>query len=92
MILSTPQNVKKVYVEKNMLTLDWSPDLNLIENLWSILYEKIKRRACNDKACLFNCVQEAWNNLEPFLLTRLVDSMPQRIVAVLAAKGDVTKY
>ena len=63
----------KAYVEKYMLTLDWrrsqSSELNPIENIWSILNEKTKKRVYNDEACLFNCVQEAWNNIEPLLLT-----------------------
>ena len=69
-----------------------SPDLNPIENLWSIIDQRIKNRRPAGKEELFQIVQEAWNNLDMALLTKLVDSMPDRCAAVLANNGYPTKY
>ncbi len=69
-----------------------SPDLNPIENLWSSLDRKITNRRPNSEAELFAIVLQAWNNLDPNLLTALVDSMPSRVAAVIANNGYPTKY
>jgi hypothetical protein len=40
----------------------------------------------------FKVLQVAWQSLEPELLTKLADSMPNRIEAVIAAKEYSIKY
>ena len=88
---------KKIrYVQKTGIpTFQWpahSPDLNPIENLWSILESKLKdRKPCN-KDELFLTLLNGWNSLEVTLLTKLVESMPHRCQAVIDAKGYATKY
>ena len=75
--------------------LQWpaqSPDLNPIENLWSILDHRLKDRVCNSKAELFACLQEGWEALPVSILTKLAESMPSRIEKVIAAGGGPTKY
>ena len=89
-------NMNKEWLADNIPhLLSWpaqSPDLNPIENLWSILDQRLKTRKVNTEAELLECLIEGWNALEPELLTRLIDSMPRRIEAVLKAKGYATKY
>lgn len=75
--------------------MEWiaqSPDLNPIENLWSILDQELKHRKPNNEAELFEILKEGWNNLAKSMLERLVDSLPRRIAAVIAVKGRMTKY
>ena len=75
--------------------MDWpaqSPDLNPIENLWSILDQKCKNRKPKNLEDLFQELLKAWNELEVDLLQRLVNSMPDRINAVIKAKGLPTHY
>lgn len=88
--------LNKAYLLKyEVVTLPWpsqSPDLNPIENLWSILDEKAKNRVPNTEEELFQLLEEAWNNLPVELLTNLVDSMPRRVAAVIEKKGYATKY
>ncbi len=52
---------------------------------------------CSDRAfkyanSLFEVVLKAWKLLDRELLEKLVDSMPERIEAVIAAKGLPTHY
>ena len=75
--------------------LEWpsqSPDLNPIENLWSILEDRSKKRKVNTKEELIQELRKEWNSLSEDLLLKLSDSMPRRIQAVLAVKGWMTKY
>jgi hypothetical protein len=41
---------------------------------------------------LWERVQDVWNCLTPEICTRVIESMPRRIEAVLKAKGGYTKY
>lgn len=90
--------VATAFREKNALyTLPWpsqSPDLNPIENLWA----EAKRSLHNQKkkpsnvAELEKCVKKLWKAIPRETIENLVDSMPRRIQAVIAAKGGPTKY
>jgi transposase len=69
-----------------------SPDLNPIENLWSILDQQLSKRSPNSEEELYETLQEGWKAIPVQVLTNLVDSMPRRIEAVLAVRGNPTKY
>jgi ppGpp synthetase/RelA/SpoT-type nucleotidyltranferase len=47
-------------------------------------------RSNQNEEQLFTVLQNAWNALEPELITKLADSMPKRIAAVIEAKGFST--
>ena len=85
------------FASNNLEVMDWpsnSPDLNPIENLWSILKYRLGQRTPkpNNKAELITACQEIWEEILPNERLKLVDSMPSRISAVLASKGGPTKY
>jgi len=91
----TSKVVKDWFEMNNMQKLEWpsqSPDLNPIENLWSLLDRKTRCRKPNNDDELFHILEEAWNTLSPELLDDLVSSMPRRVQAVIDAKGVATKY
>lgn len=91
----TAKTTKTWFRRNRTPLLDWpaqSPDLNPIENLWSYLDYKLKDRKPKNKAELFQILQEAWNAIPIDLLMKLSDSMPDRIEAVLKAKGYASKY
>jgi hypothetical protein len=50
-----------------------------------------KRRPKNEEE-LFKVVEEVWKNIDATYLKKLVESMPKRLEAVIAAKGNITKY
>jgi transposase len=77
--------------------LDWpsqSPDLNPIEHTWFIVKQKLKEypTMAKNSGELWDRVVEIWNGLTTEECSSLVDSMPRRIAAVIAAKGGHTKY
>jgi len=67
--------------------------LNLIENLWDELDRKIRKHKPlpKNKNELWQILQE-WLKLDKLIYTNLVDSMPNCIAAVIANKGNPTKY
>ena len=83
------------FVDNTVELMGWpsqSPDLNPIENLWSIIDDKLRFRQCNNEDELFAALEEAWNALQPVLLSKLVCSMTARCNAVIKNKGFATKY
>ena len=79
-----------------------SPDLNPIENLWPGLKHHFHKRflelglcpstnvAAIEKYC--RMIRESWTEVDRKLLQRLIESMPGRVAAVIAANGGSTKY
>lgn len=70
----------------------YSPDLNPIENLWSILKHRMIDRKCKNEEELWQCVQEAWYDIPIDKIRGLIDSMERRCRAVINKKGYPTKY
>ena len=68
-----------------MNVLDWapkSPDLNLIEMLWSILDKKLSSKPIHSKSALMDRLREEWHNIDHDLCIKLIESMPERIKKV----------
>ena len=102
--IHTAGKVKRFFEDMAFELLDWppySPDLNCIENLWKLLKEKINARypelgtlPKNESSLrqLISAAIEVWEEFDIELINQLIDSMPRRIAAVVAAKGWYTKY
>ena len=90
------QGAAKTYLaNKKVKTFIWppnSPDLNPIENLWSIVKRRLEKMKSTTLEELWKNVQTVWKNLEISLLENLVKSMSNRIKLVLKHKGNMTKY
>ncbi|CAK9820308.1 Transposable element Tcb1 transposase [Anthophora plagiata] len=91
----TAKKTKKFFTSNHIKLLDWppqSPDLNPIENLWSILDRNVNKTGVTNKNNYFHALQRSWESLDPNHLHNLVESMPRRLAAVIKAKGGHTKY
>ena len=62
-------------------------DLNPIENLWTILDLSCKDRNPQNEQELFEILEQAWHQLNPDTLYKLVASMPRRCADVIANNG-----
>jgi len=70
-----------------------SPYLNPIENLWAILKNRITARKPWDIHQVKQMLTEEWVNLSyENVLRNLIHSMPDRVEAVIRAKGYPIKY
>lgn len=73
-----------------------SPDLNIIENVWRILKQRLKQRLRSEKGALINrikvIIHEIWDNIDQEEINRLVRSMPNRIDECLKRKGLNTPF
>ena len=64
-----------------------SPDLNPIEHLWKHLKRDKTKYPITCQDTLSHAINECWNSLKPEIIHKLIESMPQRVSAVLKAKG-----
>ena len=66
-----------------------SPDLNHIENLWSILADRVdKLGQMNTIENLIQSLKLAWISIDADILNNLVSGMPDRIRKVIELHGD----
>lgn len=82
--------------ELGIESLDWpgnSPDLNPIENVWSLMSVKIRQKKPKSLLELMKTIEKVWfEEITAEYLEALYDSMPNRIKCVIKAKGGTTKY
>lgn len=91
----TSKIVGQFFIENNINVLDWpaqSPDLNVIEHLWSIVKSEYHKEPVVQKNQLFAKILEIWNNIPQETTKTLVKSVFRRFEAVINANGRATKY
>lgn len=66
-----------------------SPDLNPMENMWAILSRKVyaDMKVYKSKSALIASIQKAWAEIGEEILHSLIDSMPNRMEAMVKSKG-----
>ncbi|KAJ4428261.1 hypothetical protein ANN_24278 [Periplaneta americana] len=85
------------YADNNVHRLDWpaqSPDLNPIEHLWVELDRRLRSREMRPISIvqLSAMLQEEWRRIPVDILHKLVESMPDRVAAVIATRGGTTRF
>ena len=89
--------VTRFLLENNVPVLDWppySPDLNPIENLWSIIKARRKKKfgVPLTKADLIMQISAIWSDLEPELALTLSSSFSNRLLKVIESRGNPINY
>ena len=97
--------VFKFLEERGIPIMGWppqSPDLNPLENVWPDLKHRFHKRFVELGRCpsissdaiaqYSKIIQESWAEVDARFLRGLIESMPERVAAVIAAKGGSTKY
>ncbi|CAB4026726.1 Hypothetical predicted protein, partial [Paramuricea clavata] len=71
-----------------------SPDLNPIENFWSLLKSKVYEsgKQFSSKNCLWEAIQSSAAAIHKDAIKNLTDSMSNRLIKVISAKGDYIHY
>jgi hypothetical protein len=85
----------KAHHSKVEVLLNWppnSPDLNLIENVWSAVQEKVNRAGCNSFEEFKDKVVQELEGYPKKSITKLFKSMDKRVSLVVANGGGPTKY
>lgn len=69
-----------------------SPDLNPIEHLWDEIGRRLRTESISSKSALKLKITKIWDEIAASVTTKLVESMPRRLQAVIDAKGYSTRY
>ena len=75
--------VKQFFEEEYITVLSWpsqSPDINPIENLWSIIKRTVQGYKPKNFNELYSTVKTAWSNITVDQCKKLIDSMPRRCI------------
>lgn len=78
----------------NLLS-DWppqSPDVSIIENMWSILKRNVEKRMANTPETLWKIIVEEWALIPNSYISSLYDSIPRRLKLIIQNKGEHSKY
>ena len=93
--------VQDWFRENNFNKLEWpaySPDFNIIENLWAILKEEVgplNHLGANQQGQLIRKIKVAWQKVKNGrgeMIRKLYNSMPRRLLRCIEKKGGITKY
>lgn len=64
-----------------------SPDLNPIENLWGWMKRKLYQREVQSVDQLKEAIQQVWDEVPDYMLSKLMCSMPKRLQRVVDKQG-----
>ena len=88
--------VNSYFRKQKYSVLPWpahSPDLSPIENLCADLKKRLEENHGEiPKAQLWRVVEDEWNATSTDFCKKLFASMPERLAAVVKAKGGYTRY
>lgn len=91
------QVVEAYLADVGIQKLQWparSPDLNPIEHVWDMLKRKVRARPNPPETLrdLNTAILGEWDNISQIHIKNLIQSMPDRMQAVIQARGGNTRY
>lgn len=91
------KSIQNLFSQHKLKILPWpgnSPDLNPIENVWSLLKTNVYSSPNPTVDILKRNIENNWVNTNHLrdVAIACIRSMPKRIDAVIRAKGGLTKY
>ena len=82
--------------ELGVESLDWpenSPNLNPIENVWTLMSAKMRKQMPKSMLELIKTIEKVWfEDITAEYLQALYDSMPNRVKCVIKAKGGTSSF
>lgn len=93
----TSQGIREWFKHLGISVMRWpalSPDLNPIENVWSLLSRMVysNGKQYTTLEDLKTAIQESWENLSSHFIQNNIRSMPDRCVKVIQRNGDKISY
>ena len=90
-------NEVKNFMEKFGVAVvpDWparSPDLNIIENCWGVLKQRLERYQCATLDDLWLKTEKEFFEIPDSFIQKLFESLPRRVESVLQARGYPIGY
>lgn len=86
----------RAWMEKNDVpVMNWqpySPDFNIIENVWGLPLTKLRADPPETLEGLRIRIFQLWSELSPDYIQNRYDSLPRRVQSVLEKGGYPTKY
>lgn len=92
---TTVEKYNKAYSSSVSVLAPWpphSPDLNIIENVWSWVDREVRAKGCKTFAEFKAAVREVVKSVPKSMLTNLYKSIPKRLAEVIRVKGGRTGY
>ena len=86
--------IDNFFQENEWEVLEWpaySPDLNLIDNLWAILKQRLRKQTVFLEN-LEEKVYEIWNEIDADVVRNLYENYTHRLLDVKKAKGVMASY
>lgn len=84
------------FQNQNIKLLDWpptSPDLNPIENLWSVMDQKLANYQVHTTAQLREAITDIWSKITIETCVNLIHSVPKRIEMIRRVRGgSISSY